>query len=53
MNNEKMLLLEFPDEQKSTGPVTCLSMTFENDEKLRVTVSPFFPLHKIGANNGN
>ncbi len=35
MNNENTLQLEFPEVQKSTGPVTCLDMTFENDEEWR------------------
>lgn len=33
MNNGNERPLEYPEEQKSTGPVTCLGMTFENDEK--------------------
>lgn len=35
MNNENTLQLEFPEEQRSTGPVTCLDMIFANDEEWR------------------
>ncbi len=35
MSNGTTLPLEFPDKQKSIGPVTCLGMTFENDAKRR------------------
>ena len=35
MNNTNMLPLEFPYEQKSTDPVTCLDITFKNNKKHR------------------